>query len=83
MSCSVSPMGIVTIIVVPLHVSRTSDPGDEEPKSDAGEDTLPHGPVGDEPHFLIEVVDLLQSLDIVLSHGRIRNGPQTEVVHVG
>ena len=75
MSSCVSPMGIMTIIVVPLHVSRASDPGDEDPESDTGEDALPHGPVGDEPHFLIEVVDLLQSLHIVFGHGRIRNGP--------
>ena len=83
MSCSVSPMSVMTVIVVSLHVLRSLDSSDEDPESNAGKNTFPHGPVSDEPHLLIEVVYLLQSLDIVLGHGRIRNGPQTKVVHVG
>ena len=82
MSSGVSPVGIVRIIVVLLHVSSSGDSCDEEPEGGTDKDSLPHGVRDLIPHLLVEVMDLLKSSNVVLSAGSIGEAPDSEIVHV-
>ena len=80
---SVSPMSVMGVILSPLHVGRAPHSGHKEPKGNTGEDSLPECVVSLVPHLLVEVVDLLESLHIVLFHGCVGNSPKSQVMHVG
>ena len=82
MSSSVSPVCVVRISVVLLHVSLVRNSGDKEPESNADKDSLPDGRGDLVPHLLVEHVDLLQSPDIVFFAWSVGECPNSEVVHV-
>ena len=82
MGGSVSPVSIMRVVVVPLHVLGALDSGNEDPEEHTGKKSFPERVVSLVPHLLIEVVDLLESLQIVLLHGCVGDSPQTKIVHV-
>ena len=81
-SSGVSPVGIVRISVVLLHVSLIGDSCDEEPEGNTDKDSLPHRVADLIPHLLVEVVDLLKSSNVILSARSIGEAPDSEIVHV-
>ena len=83
MGGSVSPVSIVRVIVVLLHVSILCKSSDEEPEADGDENPLPDGLRHLVPHLLIEHVDLLQSPDVVFSTWGVGEAPNSQIVHVG
>ena len=78
---SISPMSIVRIIVVLLHVASLNSRHKEE-EADEDEGALPESHVHLVPHFLVQQMDLLQASKVVDSARRIGDGPNAQVVHV-
>ena len=71
------------VLVVGFHVSLLHDPGGEDPHEHETHDSLPHGPRNVVLHFLVQEMDLLESLEIVLLSRLVSDGPDSEIVHVG
>ena len=76
-------MSVVRVIVCSLHVGRALDSGYEKPEGDASKQSFPESIVSEIPHLLVEIVDLLESLNIVLFHRSVGDGPKSEIMHVG
>ena len=74
-SGSVSPMRVVRINVVFLHISGVGDSCDEEPKADTHKNSFPHGVGYLIPHFLIQKMDFLESSNIVFLHWSVCDCP--------
>ena len=65
-----------------VHVLLLGDTSDKDPQTNHDEDALPHGSGDLVPHLLVEEVDLLKSLEVVLTRGSVGDGPHAEIVHV-
>lgn len=59
MGGGVSPVSVVRVVIVLLHVSILSKPCDKEPEADGHKDSLPDGLRYLVPHLLVEHVDFL------------------------
>ena len=58
-----------------MHVSVFGKPSDKEPDGSHSKDSSPQGTRDLVPHFIVEEVDLLQSLQIVCACNGVREGP--------
>ena len=82
MGGGVSPVSIVGVVVVLLHVSLVGKSCDKEPESNGDENPLPDGLGNLVPHLLIEHVDLLHSPNVIFLPWGVGKAPNSEVVHV-
>ena len=82
MSGRVSPVGIVRVIVALLHVSGRCYSSDEEEERHEEEPSLPEGHITLIPHLIVQLVDLLQSIDVVLPPRSVSQSPHPQIVHV-
>ena len=82
MSGSVSPVSIVGIVVVLLHVSLVGKSCHKEPESDSHEDSLPDSLGNLVPHLLIEHMDFLHPPNVIFLAGSVGQAPNSQVVHV-
>ena len=82
MSGGLSELSIVRVEHALVHVSVLGDAGHEEPEDDHDKDALPHGGRYLIPHFLVEQMNLLKSLQVVETGGSISDSPHSQVVHV-
>ncbi len=65
-----------------VHVAALGHAGHKDPQTHEEEDALPHGGGDLVPHLLVEMVDLLESLEVVEARGRIGKGPHAQIMHV-
>jgi hypothetical protein len=82
MGGGVSPMGIVRVSVVLLHVSLIGESGNEKPEANRDKNSLPDSLGNLIPHLLVQQMDLLQSSKIIFLAGCIGQAPNSQVVHV-
>ena len=82
MSGGVSPVSIVGVVVALLHKTRRHNSADEEEEANEEEPSLPQGHIALVPHLLIQLVDLLQSRNVVLSAWSVGQSPNSQVMHV-
>ena len=82
MSGSVSPVSIVGVVVVLLHVSLVGKSSHKEPEADNDEDSFPDGLRNLVPHLLIKEMDLLQSPNVVFLAWSVGQAPNSKIVHV-
>ena len=81
MAGRVSPVSIVRIVVVFLHV-RFSDTRGEEKEEYHEEHSLPEGIAVHIKHLVVKQVHFRKPLQIILLAWGISDGPLSEVVHV-
>jgi hypothetical protein len=82
MGGGVSPVSIVGVVVVLLHVSLVGKSCDKEPESNGNEDSLPNSLRNLVPHLLIEHVDFLHPPNVIFLAGSVGEAPNSQVVHV-
>ena len=82
MGGGVSPVSIVRVVVVLLHVSLVGKSCDKEPESNGDEDPLPDGLGHLVPHLLIEHMDFLHPPNVIFLAGSVGQAPNSQVVHV-
>lgn len=78
----ISPVGIVRVSVVLLHVSLIGKSGHEEPEANRDKNSLPDGLRNLVPHLLVEHVDLLQPSNVIFLAWSVGQAPNSQVVHV-
>lgn len=67
MSGSLSVLSVVGVEHALVHVLLLGNAGHKEPEDDHNEDALPHGCGDLIPHFIIEQMNLLKTLEVVQS----------------
>lgn len=82
MGGGVSPVSIVGVVVVLLHVSLVGKSCDKEPESNGDENPLPDGLGNLVPHLLIEHMDFLHPPNVIFLAGSVGQAPNSQVVHV-
>ena len=82
MGGGVSPVSIVGVVVVLLHVSLVGKSSHKEPEADSDEDSFPDGLRNLVPHLLIEHMDFLHPPNVIFLAGSVGEAPNSQVVHV-
>ena len=65
-----------------VQVLPLGDLVDKEPDEDAGDDALVQRGANHVKHFIVDPVQLLQTLQVIFLRGGVSNRPESEVVHV-
>ena len=74
--------GVVAVEHALVHVAVLGNACHEEPQTNHYENALPGGSGYLVPHLLVQSVELLYSLQVVQTRGRVGQGPYAQVVHL-
>ena len=83
MGGDIAPVGVMRVLRAIVQEFMLGDLVDKHEQEDASEDSLVERVADQVVGLVIDTMQLLEALKVACSGGRVRDGPKTQVMHVG